>query len=193
VATENKLESALVRYVLDKSSSKFTVRAFASGMLSSFGHSPTFAIRDFTGEASFDPAVPPEGTVTLRIRADSLEVMDDISGKDRREIESTMNESVLETARFPDIVFQSTGISYNKLSEGRYEVKVSGDLSLHGVTRPVTMPVQLSVLGDEFRAEGEASISQTNFGIQPVRVAGGALKLKDELKLVFNMVARKQD
>lgn len=188
-----KVESVATRYQLDKSSSKFTVRAFATGMLSSLGHSPTFAIRDFTGEATFDPAAPAEASLVLRIRADSLEVMDDIKSKDRREMESTMNETVLESARFPEIVFKSTGVGSNKLGEGRYQVNLKGDLSLHGVTRQVSVPAQLAIFGDEFRAEGEVPLSQTTFGIQPVSVAGGTLKLKDELKLTFNIVARKQD
>ena len=61
---------------------------------------------------------------------------DDISSKDRREIESTMNQKVLESAKYPEIVFESTKASVNKLGEGRYQVNViSGNLSLHGVTR----------------------------------------------------------
>jgi len=187
------VESAAAHYVLDKSSSRFTVRAFATGMLSSFGHSPTFAIRDFSGEASYDPAIPAEASLVLKVRADSLEVMDDIKSKDRREMESTMNESVLESAKYPEIVFTSTNISSNKLSEGRFQVNVAGNLSLHGVTRPLTVPAQLAVMGEEFRASGEVSLSQSDFGIQPVSVAGGALKLKDELKFNFDIVARKQD
>ncbi len=183
----------VARYVLDKSSSKFTVQAFASGMLSALGHSPTFAIRDFAGEASFDSASPAEDSVSLRIRADSLQVMDDIKSSDRREIESTMNESVLESARFPEIVFRSASVAFNVSGEGTYQVSVTGDLSLRGVTRKVTVPAQLAVFGDEFRAEGVFSLSQSNFGIRPVRVAGGTLKLKDELKLVFNIIGRKRD
>jgi polyisoprenoid-binding protein YceI len=182
-----EVESAATRYALDKSSSRFTVKAFATGMLSSFGHSPTFAIRDFSGEASYDPAVPAAASLVLKVRADSLEVMDDIKSKDRREIESTMNESVLESAKYPEIVFISASISSNKLSEGRFQVNVSGNLSLHGVTRPLAVPAQLAVMGDEFRASGEVSLSQSNFGIQPVSVAGGALKLKDELKFSFDI------
>ena len=46
---------AVGHYLLDQSASRFTVRVFASGMLSALGHSPTMAIRDFNGEASFDP------------------------------------------------------------------------------------------------------------------------------------------
>lgn len=187
------VENAAARYVLDKSSCKFTVKAFATGMLSALGHSPTFAVRDFAGEASFDPASATGASLVLRIRADSLEVMDDIKSKDRREMESTMNDSVVESAKYPEIVFDSTNVSSNKLSEGRFQVNVSGNLSLHGVTRPLTVPAQLAILGEEFRASGEIAISQSNFGIQPVSVAGGTLKLKDELKFTFDIVARKQD
>jgi len=193
VATDVDIETMTAHYVLDKRSSKFTVRAFATGMLSSLGHSPTFAIRDFEGDATFDPEKPGTASLALRIKSNSLELTDDIKSKDRREIESTMNDTVLETARFPEIVFKSAGVASNKIGDGRYQVKVNGELSLHGATRTVTVPVQLSVLGDEFRAEGEMSLSQSDFGIQPVSVAGGTLKLKDELKFVFNIVARKSD
>ena len=43
-------------YTIDPGMSRFTVRAFASGVFSAFGHNPTIAIRDFSGEADFDPA-----------------------------------------------------------------------------------------------------------------------------------------
>jgi hypothetical protein len=46
-------------------------------------------------------------------------------------------------------------------------------------------------MGDMLRASGEFSLLQTDFGIAPVSVAGGAMKLKDELKFAFNIVARK--
>jgi len=184
--------SGAVRYVLDKTSSKFTVQAFASGMLSALGHSPTIAIRDFSGEATWDPNAQAQSSLRLQIRADSLEVVDDIKSKDRREMERTMNQEVLESAKYPAIIFEGTAISANQIGEGRYQVKVNGNLSLHGVTRSLTVPGQLSILGDMFRASGEFPLSQASYGIQPVSVAGGTLKLKDELKFKFDIVARKQ-
>jgi polyisoprenoid-binding protein YceI len=72
-------------YVLDKSASRFTVRAFATGMLSALGHNPTIAIRDFSGDVTFDPANIEKASLRLQIRADSLEVTDDIKSKDRKE------------------------------------------------------------------------------------------------------------
>ncbi len=180
-------------YQIDKSSSKFTVRTFATGLLSSFGHSPTFAIRDFDGDLQFSPEAAATKMLTVHVRSDSLEVTDDIRSKDREEIESTMNKTVLESAKYPEIAFTSTSIALNQLGENRYQANINGTLSLHGTAKPVAIPAQITLLGDMLRAGGEFPLLQSNFGIAPVSVGGGALKLKDELKFVFDMVARKQD
>ncbi len=180
-------------YLFDKNTSRFTVRAFAGGMLSALGHNPTIAIRDFSGEADFDTATPEQASLRLRIRADSLEVTDDIKSTDRREIESTMNQKVLESPKYPEIVFESTATSADKLGEGRCRITMQGNLSLHGVTRRCPVTAQVAPNGDGLRAYGEFSILQSDYGIPLVSVAGGGLKLKDQLKLAFDMVARKQD
>jgi polyisoprenoid-binding protein YceI len=162
-------------------------------MLSSLGHSPTFAIRDFEGDLEFAPEALNQTSLRLKVKADSLEVMDDIQSKDRQEMESTMNQRVLETAKYPEIDFATTGVSASPLGEGRYQAKLNGNLTLHGMTRPIAIPTQVTLLGDMLRAGGEFPLLQTNFGIAPVSVAGGTLKLKDEIKFVFDIVARKQE
>jgi polyisoprenoid-binding protein YceI len=191
--TASALDMAVSSYLLDKSASRFTVRVFAGGMLSALGHSPTLAIRDFDGEASFDLAAPSQASLRIKIRADSIEVADDVSSKDRREMESTMKQKVLETSNFPEIAYESAGISAEPVADGRYKVAMNGGLSLHGVTRrfPVTMQVTLN--GDMMRAYGEFSLLQSDYAIKPITVAGGALKVKDELKFAFDIVARKQE
>jgi polyisoprenoid-binding protein YceI len=184
---------AVGHYLLDKSASRFTVRAFASGMLSALGHSPTFAIRDFAGEAGFDPVALDQASLRVQVRADSLEVMDEIKSKDRKEMESIMNQTVLESSKYPAIVYESSGTSAEQLGEGRYKVAVKGNLSLRGVTRGLPVTAQVTINGDILRAYGEFSILQSNHGIPLVSVAGGTLKLKDELKFAFDIVARKQE
>lgn len=185
--------NAVGHYLLDKGVSRFTVRVFASGMLSAMGHSPTIAIRDFSGEVNFDPAAPAQASLRIQIQANSLEVTDDISGKDRREIETTMHQKVLESSEYPAITFKSTGASADQLGEGRYKIALNGSLSLHGVTRSLPVTAYVTVDNGMLRASGEFSVSQSNYAIAPVSVAGGALKLKDELKLAFDIVAQKQD
>jgi polyisoprenoid-binding protein YceI len=188
-----QLEIAVARYVLDRSASRFTVRAFASGMLSALGHNPTIAIRDFSGEAAFDPSAPEKASLRIEIRANSLEVTDDIKSSDRREMESVMNEKVLASAKYPAITFESAATSASQLGEGRYRVNMNGTLSLRGMTGRVPVTAQVALVGDMLRASGEFSLLQSNYGIAPVSVAGGALKLKDELKFTFDIVARKQE
>ncbi len=183
----------MAHYILDKSASRFSVRVFASGMLSALGHSPTIAIRDFTGEANFDPAVPGQALLRVQIRADSLEVTDDMKSKDRKEIESNMNEKILETSKYPTIVFENAQFSADQLGEGRYRVSINGNLSLHGITRPIPITAQLALLGDTCRASGEFSILQSNYAITPFSAVGGGMTVKDELKFTFDIVARKQE
>ncbi len=189
-AAENT--STVTRYVLDNSASSFTVRVFPDGFFAAFGHSPTLAIRDFSGDADFSPDALDSASLTLKIRADSLQVTDDIKSSDRREIESTAKNDVLETAKYPEITFESTAVTLRQAGEGRYQADIRGNLSLHGVTQNVPASAQVTVSGDRLTAEGEFSLAQSRFDIKPVRIAGGALKLKDEMKFRFNIVARAQ-
>jgi polyisoprenoid-binding protein YceI len=84
-------------------------------------------------------------------------------------------------------------VSASVLGDNRYQANLNGNLTLHGETRPITIPTQVTLLGDMLRAGGEFPLLQTNFGIAPVSVAGGTLKLKDEVKFSFDIVARKQE
>ena len=180
------------RYTIDPAMSRFTVKAFATGMFSAMGHNPTVAIRDFSGEAEFAPDTLDHAALSLKIDARSLAVSDDINDKDRREMEQTMKLEVLEVARYPEIRFDASNASASKAGNGYYLVRVLGDLSLHGVTRPQPVSAQIALTGDILRAHGEFSVRQTDFGIRPVSVAGGTLKLKDELKCTFDILARRQ-
>ncbi|HEU4388001.1 MAG TPA: YceI family protein [Blastocatellia bacterium] len=185
------LSAAKVRYRLDPSKSHFTVKAKVSGLLSAFGHDHTIAIRDFSGEASFVPDTMGEASLQMTIRADSLEVTDKVSDKDRHEIESTMRDKVLETSTYPEIVFRSTSITTDKTGEGQYQAKIWGDLTLHGVTHNGLIYAKVVVTGDTLRAAGSFPLKQTDYKITPVSVAAGTVKVKDELSFSFDIVANK--
>jgi polyisoprenoid-binding protein YceI len=77
-----------------------------------------------------------------------------------------------------------------KLGESLYVMKIEGDLFLHGITRPQTLSANVAPADDKLRVYGEFSIKQSDFKIRLVSVAGGALKVKDELKLSFDIVAK---
>lgn len=192
-AAVQQAETGTDRYVFDGRASRFTVRAFATGLLSAMGHNPTIGIRDFGGEMRFNPDALEADSFRLAIQTSSLGVLDDISDKDRREIERLMNQEVLETAKFPEILYETSSISVIKMSDMLYAATLNGNLTLRGITRRQPVSARVSLLGSMLRASGDFTLNQTDYGMKLVSVAGGALKLKDELKFSFEIVARRQE
>ena len=128
----------------------------------------------------------------VKVQAGSLEVIDDISEKDRREIHRQMYSEVLETDRFPEILYECSQATATGAGD-RYWVALQGELTLHGVTRMLPVSTRVVITGDSLRASGEFSVRQSNYEIALVKVAGGVIKLKDEVKCTFDIVARKQE
>jgi polyisoprenoid-binding protein YceI len=181
-----------VRYLIDGKSSTFTVRAFATGLLSAFGHNPTIAISDFEGEILFNPEAVEHSSLRLVAHAALLTVTDDIREKDREEINRIMQQEVLESDSYPDIVYECSRITASRVGEGQYWGTLNGELTLHGVTRSQPVPARISVNSDLLRTTGDFSVRQRDYEIRPVSAVGGTVKLKDELKLSFDISARKQ-
>ena len=181
-----------VHYVMDARASRFTVQAFAAGVLAAMGHSPLIGIRDFSGDVTFSSETLEGNGLHISIKSSSLGVQNDISDKDRREIERLMNEQVLETAKYPEIVFDVPSFTATKMGESLYSADLQGNLTLHGVTNRQPVTARVAVFGDMLRASGAFTLSQTDYQIKLVSVAGGALKVKNDLKFSFEIVARKQ-
>jgi len=77
------------------------------------------------------------------------------------------------------------------VDDAQFEVKLSGKLTMHGVTRSQPIVAKLSVTGTILRAVGGFTIRQSDYDIKPVSFAGGSLKVKDELECTFDIVARR--
>jgi polyisoprenoid-binding protein YceI len=185
-------QSGIVHYAIDPRASQFTVQAFASGLISAVAHSPKIAIRDWTGDASFVPDSLTDAHLGVAIKAASLEVLDELRDSDRRELHRVMNDQVLETGKFPEMLFESTNISAEQLRESLYRVNIEGNLALHGVTNTHNFSAQVAFGMDTFRAYGEFKVLQTDYRITIASIAGGTLKLQDELKVSFYVVGRKR-
>src|SRR5271154_6961111 len=192
-APEEQSETTTDRYMIYGRTSRITVRATPTGRLAAMGHNPTINMRDFSGEMTFEPEKLEAGSFRLVIKTSSLGVQDDISDKDRREIERLMNQEVLETAKFSEILYDAPSISVTKMTDMLYSAAINGDLTLHGVTRKQPITARVAMFGSMLRASGDFTLDQTDYDIKLVSVAGGALKLKDELKFSFEIVARKQE
>ena len=90
-----------------------------------------------------------------------------VDAKTQAEIQKDMQEMTLETQKFPQITFRSSRV--DKLAEGQW--RVEGNLSLHGVAKPVSLTVKRS--GESYMAH--TVLKQTDFGIKPITVGGGVI------------------
>jgi polyisoprenoid-binding protein YceI len=164
---------------IDTQKSVMTVHAFKSGLFSAFAHDHQIAAPIAGGTADIAAR-----QVDLRIIAGDLKVLDPkVSEKDRAEIQKTMlGPDVLDVARHPEIEFRSASAEQS----GAGAWKLEGSLILHGQTRPVTVEVAEKA----GRYIGTARIRQTDFGIKPVRIAGGTVRVKDELRIEFDIQFR---
>ena len=180
------------RYKINAAESRFTVRALVGGLLSSVaGHDHTIAIRDFYGTVQFTYGSVTPASLQFTVKADSLAVTDKVSESDRNKIQTTMRNEVLDVGSYPEIHFKSTEISATRVEEGKYETRITGDLTLHGTTRQITINAFVTFYATSLHADGQFALRQTEYGIHPVSVAGGTIKVKDELKFSFHIVAER--
>jgi polyisoprenoid-binding protein YceI len=121
----------------------------------------------------------------VRIKAASLDLMDEVGEYDRGEIGRVMFNEVLEVSRFPEIGYTSTQISASRLSENLYATTIAGKLTLHGVTNELGFFAQVVIGEDTLRGYGSFLVKQTEYAIPIASIAGGTLKMKDELKVAF--------
>lgn len=179
-----------MRYRLDATKSKFMVRAFSGGLLWFKGHDHFIVARDFSGEARLTLGAGSPASLGLTVRADSLmETRDVFTEQQKQIINRELREIVLETAKYPEITFQSTDVTGN-LTGGQFEAKIGGDLTLHGVTRHIVIPVQVTLGGDTLRAKGEFTINRGDFKVKATSAFHGTVRVRDKLKFTFDIVGR---
>jgi polyisoprenoid-binding protein YceI len=182
----------IVSYRLDPGQSRFTVQAFAGGVLSFVAHSPTFIARDYAGELrlSHDDLT---GELRVTVRAESLELVDQVSPSDRQEIEGRMRREVLETAAYPDIRLEADDLSGHEAEGNQYHLRIRGQLSVHGATGPVEVDARLLAFRDGARVSGECPLRLSEYGIRPVTALAGAIKLKDQLRVAFDLAFLREE
>ncbi len=185
----DEVENLGTRYRIDAERGSFIVQAFAEGMLSFMGHNPTFAVRRYGGEIQFASGDTEVESMLIVADAESLSLRDNMSEKDRAEIGDTMREKVLETDRFPEIFFVSKDISIKENGNGKFSVSANGVISLHGETIPKTIQAVAEISDGNIKANGECSLKQSDFNIEQVKALGGTLKVKDEVKISFEIMA----
>ena len=183
---------ATVTYNLDASQSKFMAHANRSGLFWFKGHSHHLAASEFTGQVELTPDTITPASLRLVVKAASLhETGADFTEPQKQIINKELKEIVLLPDQYPDITFQSTNVTVKSSGAGRYEVKIDGNLTLHGVTKRVTIPTVVTLNGDNLRAVGEFSIDRDNFNVKATSAFHGLVRVDDDVKFEFDIVGHR--
>jgi polyisoprenoid-binding protein YceI len=171
-------------YLLGPGVGRLLVKTTRTGLGAKAGHDLTIEVTRWRGSATVDTANLARCSVTVEVDVDSFDVREGSGGvkpltdSDRAEIKKTVREKVLHTDQHPTIAFRSTRVDGSADS-----FTVEGDLTITGVTRPVTVHGRVS----DGRVRGSATVTQTRWGIRPYSAFFGALKLRDDVAVEFDV------
>ena len=170
-------------WVVDKNHSEagFQIRHMMSKVRGHFN--------DYTGTIVVDPAKPESASVEFTIKASSIDTSNENRDKDLR------SANFFEVEKYPDITFKSTKVK----AAGKDRYDVTGTLTMHGVSKEVTLPVQY--LGsakdpwgnDRAAFTSDVTLNRKDYGIvwNKTLDSGGAL-LGDEVWVSINLEATKK-
>ena len=161
---------------IDRAHSTIMVYVYKTGILSTLAHNHEIEAPIESGEVKGSEG----SSVELRVSSSKLRVLDtEVSDGTRAKIQATLQGEVLDVGRFPEIHFQSTEVK----PSGTEHWIVHGNLDLHGQIHPISFEVALT----NGLYEGTVLLKQSEFGITPVKVAGGTVRVKDEIKVAFSI------
>lgn len=179
-------------YTIDPAGSHVVVHVGKTGLFGFAGHEHEVRASLGHGTLTFDPAHVDASSADLRFDARALRVADQGEPpKDVPKVQAAMvGPDCLDVRRFPEIRFVSRTIAAKDSARGGLEVTVRGTLTLHGVSREVTVPVHVTIGSNLLSATGTMALKQTDFGIKPIAVAG-VVKVQDEVRIELTLVARR--
>ena len=176
-------------YQVDAKKSRFIVETETTGLSAMFAHDHKIGVRDFTGQATFTRDGAKGASLTLTVQASSLYLLGENDIGQRQAIESALREDVLETAKYPQITFTSRSVTSERRGDGTFDVRLTGDLKLHGVKKQITIPARVSVENGTLHAIGVIELRQTDFRITPFSFVSGSVGIRDVVTLSFDIVA----
>jgi polyisoprenoid-binding protein YceI len=175
--------------VVDPAQSLITVTVRRGGPMAQLGHDHVVASRGVTGFAA-----PAEGRADFSFRLDQMTV-DEPALRTEAHLDtqpsaeavagtrSNMLTRVLEADRFPVVVLHARLIAG---SSPAFRLAIT----LHGVTRELIVPASVVDTADGVTASGALTLVQSDFGITPMSILGGAITVQDPMELRFRIVAR---
>ena len=178
-------------YRIDSSKSLIQVLVYREGALAKMGHDHVVASREVRGYALL-PAGLAQARADFYFPVATLS-MDESELRRSAGLTSEISAEDIENTRLRMLrLLEADQHSFAQIRAVRAagtppDLILDAELTLHGVTRPLKVPARLGVEGGRFSIEGEIEIRQTDYSITPFSVLGGALAVKDPLRVIFRI------
>lgn len=195
VYLDSAVSSDVYQIVPERSRAEILVQR--GGRLARLGHDHVISAREITGYALLDAEQPLASRADLAIDLNALvvdapelrlvyQLYTEPSEADIRGTSANMFTHVLDTEAWPQ-VFVHVGAL--ETTEGVTQCEVT--LTLKGVTR--TFPASVIVHQDDdlLRVRGSFDLDQTDYGIEPFSVLGGAISIRDRVEITYRLEAAK--
>lgn len=191
-AKAHPAQPGLREFTFDAEASQINIILTQEGMIRRRYPTHLVVARSFNGKIALPKdearmAVEMEAEAKMMTNADEL-----MSEFERKEFHNVLRNEMLEADKFPTIRFVSVSVSNVKKSGNKRSFTLNGDLILHGVTKRMTVPVNATISEKELRADGEAKLKQSDFGLKPFEKGLGLIKIGDVVKVSFSIVAKSQ-
>ncbi|MEK7834100.1 MAG: YceI family protein [Acidobacteriota bacterium] len=177
-------------FTFDATASEIAVTLTQTGMLSRRYPTHRVLAKSFSGKV----VLPKDETkMAVEMEADPklLTNVDAAMGDfERKEFHNVLRNQILEADKFPSIKFVSVSVGNVQRDGDKRSFTLTGDLTVHGTTKRVTFPVNATLSDKELRATGEEKLKLTDFGLKPFEKGMGLIKIADELKVSFAVVAK---
>ncbi|HZF38532.1 MAG TPA: YceI family protein [Blastocatellia bacterium] len=178
-------------YTIDLSRSRVTATLTQEGFIARRYPTHRVEVKNFGGKIEVSERNETRIAVEVEAEAKSLTNADEgMTEFERREFHNVLNNLVLESDKFPKIKFVSVSISDARKSGETRIFTLNGDLTLRDATKRVSFPVTVTISKDQLRASGEAELKQSDFGIKPYSGKLGMIKIGDDVKINFEIVAK---
>ena len=179
-------------FIFDATASEIAIILTQEGMISRRYPTHRVLAKSFNGKIQLPQD---EAKMTAELEADPklLTNVDATMGEfERKEFHAALRNQVLEADKFPSIKFTLVSVSNIQRDNDKRSFTLNGDLTIHGTTKRVSFPVNATISDKELRANGEEKFKQTDFGLKPFEKGLGLIKIGDELKVSFTIVAKLQ-
>lgn len=188
------------RYVVDAAQSDLHWLVYKAGALARLGHNHTIAAGDLTGNVAVDDSNLGASRFELEFSVGKLVVDDPMlrstQGADFASVPTAddiagtrgnmLGDKVLDGEKHPSIRIVGTG---PMTRDGKQVLTVK--VELLGRTADLTVPTEVTIAGDELRAQGEFELNHADLGMQPFSVMMGALQVGEKLSFAYDIKARR--